>query len=79
MIIFYDTQKDYDKKSENAKKFIDLISEKGSLVRIDSPDEKTLVRWIGQQCAIEGLTVSAYDAKYLLDCIGPSMRALRCV
>lgn len=77
MIIFYDTKDDYDKKSENAKKFIDLISEKGSLVRIDSPDEKTLVRWIGKQCAVEGLTVSEYDAKYLLDCIGPSMLALR--
>lgn len=77
MIIFYDAKDEYDKRSETAKKFIDLIRERGSLVRIDSPDEKTLVRWIGKQCALEGLSVSEYDAKYLLDCIGPSMLALR--
>lgn len=77
MIIFYDTKDDYDKKSESTKKFIDLISEKGSLVRIDAPDEKTLIRWIGKQCASVGLSVSEYDAKYLLDSVGPSMLALR--
>lgn len=77
MIVFYDTKDDYDKKSENAKKFIELIKEKGTLVRIDAPDEKTLVRWIGKQCALTGLSVSEYDAKYLLDSIGPSMFALR--
>ncbi len=73
IIVFYDSKEEYDKKSESAKKFIELIREKGNIIRIDSLDEKTLIRWVGKQCSIAGLAVNEYDAKYLIDCVGSSM------
>lgn len=77
VVIFYDSKEEYDKKSENAKKFIAFIKETGSLIVINHLDDATLLTWVKKQCHLQNLKVDDNDAKYLISAVGKSMFALK--
>lgn len=66
---FIITDKEIDKRSKLYKQ----IGKSGLAVEFGTPDEKTLLRWVGSLLKKEGFRITESDVIYLLDKIGTDM------
>lgn len=71
VIIFEEDE--IDKKTRLYK----AVKEKGYVTEINTPDERTLIRWMKSYFKTEGKEISETDAVFMLERIGPYMDLLR--